>query len=63
MDKNVKEAIGKMVENARKTGTIHCLGGREVTREDCYKCNQCRPSLWSFVDSYRRLYENIRLGL
>lgn len=52
MDKNVKEAIDKMVENARKTGTIHCPGGYEVTREECYKCSQCKPSLWSFVDSY-----------
>ena len=52
MDKNVKEAIDKMVENARKTGTIHCPGGYEVTREECYRCNQCKPSLWSFVDNY-----------
>ena len=52
MDKNVKEAIDKMVENARKTGTIHCPCGYEVTREECYKCSQCKQSLWSFVDSY-----------
>lgn len=49
---NVKEAIDKMVENARKTGTIYCPGGYEVTREECHKCSQCKPSLWSFVDSY-----------
>ena len=53
MDKNVKEAINKMVYNARKTGMIHCPGGYEVTREDCGRCNQCKPSLWSFIDSYR----------
>jgi hypothetical protein len=52
MNTNVKEAISKMVENARKTGTIHCPGGYEVTREECYRCNQCKTSLWSFVDNY-----------
>lgn len=52
MNTNVKEAINKMVENVRKTGTIHCPGGYEVTREECYRCSQCKPSLWSFVDSY-----------
>ena len=53
MDKNVKEAIGKMVENARKAGTIHCPGGFRATREDCYKCSQCKQSLWNFIDSYK----------
>mgnify|MGYP001693440438 CR=1 FL=1 len=52
MNTNVKEAINKMVENARKTGTIYCPGGREVTRGECYKCSQCKPSLWNFVDNY-----------
>ena len=49
---NIKESIEKMVENARKTGTIYCPGGYKATKEECGRCNQCRPSLWNFIDNY-----------
>lgn len=51
-NRNINKSIKKMVVNARKTGVIHCPGGYEVTREDCGRCSQCRPSLWYFINSY-----------